>query len=120
MRLTTTPPAADDRATVIYDSRLDEALVSATRSSSSALTLVLRSSGLGVELGCVGSTVVGQVTPPGPAEVELLSRDRRRQMHAITDAVGGFVFEMVSGPFRLHARTPDGGRLATDWMSTAS
>jgi len=117
---TTECPPEENLAVVVYDSRLDRDIVSATRSSAPALMLVMRTPDLAVELGCVGSSLVGQVIPPNPACVELLGSDRRGRVEAATtDGAGGFVFDVVKGLFRLRARTADGVALSTGWLSTA-
>jgi hypothetical protein len=110
----------DDMALVVYDSRADADLSSATRSCTVAHMLVLRSAELGVELEFFGSTVVGQVVPPSSAQVELVGRGRPRARIAATDAVGGFVFEGRTGPFRIKARTNNGKTLQTEWLPIAN
>jgi hypothetical protein len=114
------PGRPDDMALVVYDSRVDADLSSATRSSTVAHMLVLRSAELGVELEFFGSTVVGQVVPASSAHVELVGRGRPRGRIAATDAVGGFVFEGRTGPCRIKARTSSGKTLQTEWLPIAT
>jgi hypothetical protein len=114
------PGQPDDMARVVYDSRVDADLSSATRSSTVAHMLVLRSADLGVELEFFGSTVVGQVVPASAAQVELVGRGRPKARIETTDAVGGFVFEGRTGPFRIRARTSAGKTLHTDWLPIAN
>jgi hypothetical protein len=114
------PGQPDDMARVVYDSRMDADLSSATRSSTVANLLVLRSADLGVELEFFGSTVVGQVVPASTAQVELIRHGRSRPWIVATDAVGGFVFEGRTGPFRIKARTGAGTTLQTEWLPIAN
>lgn len=111
--------ARDDAARIVYDSRLDPDLASATRSSTGTRILVLRSGDLSVELECFGSTVVGQVVPPAAAVVELVGQGRPATQSTETDAAGGFLFGQRVGPFRLRARTRGGRTLRTDWLPVA-
>jgi len=111
--------ASGDLARTLYDSLLDPDLSSATRSSTVTHLLVLGAADLSVELECFGSTVVGQLVPPAPAQVELIGAGRSGDRTTETDAVGGFVFDQRSGPFRLRARTRSGRTLQTQWLPVA-
>ena len=110
---------SDDLARTVYDSRLDPDLASATRSSTATRLLVLRSPEIGVELECFGSTVVGQLVPPMPARVELIGSGPGAVRTTETDALGGFVLDRRTGPFRLRARTAGGTTLQTHWLPAA-
>src|SRR5215204_5776224 len=60
-------------ASLVYDSAVDPRLSALTRAIAAPRTLVFRTDDLAVELELAGRALVGQVVPPGPGEVELLS-----------------------------------------------
>ncbi len=68
-----------------------------------------------------GACLVGQLMPPAPATVSLLSNARRRPVATVTaDELGRFRLELVpSGPVRLRVEVGD-RTVDTSWVSYAS
>ncbi|MGE5830458.1 MAG: hypothetical protein ACM30G_19145 [Micromonosporaceae bacterium] len=62
-----------------------------------------------------GWRIIGQLTPPGPAKVEL--RTRRRSVAAETDTWGRFSAPLEASPFSIRCRWPETARpLVTEWI----
>ena len=77
--------------------------------------LVFHATPLSVELELQSDRLVGQIVPPGPAEVTLESDDGTTA-RVDADELGFFLVPMVrTGSVRLHCETPD-ARLVTDWF----
>jgi hypothetical protein len=60
--------------------------------------------------------LIGQLIPPGEADIELVSGDRVRSLRS--DALGRFSFDEIEpGPVRIVVLGADGQRAAqTEWM----
>lgn len=100
-------------AELSYDSLFDAAL--AVRSDDQDVrALAFSGSAATVELELDGGDVLGQVLPPGPAEVVVQTPDAT---HDLTASAGGFFSAPgpAGRPFRLWFRPVGGGWVVTDW-----
>ena len=59
--------------------------------------------------------MVGQLSPPGPGRVTLITPDGP-QATAVADEVGGFTLPPASGPIRLDCESA-AGRFITEWTT---
>jgi hypothetical protein len=79
-------------------------------------TLVFPGEHVGVEIEVCGGEIEGQLIPPQPGRVALLTEDGTYGT-AIADEVGCFAFRAVPrGRVRLDCFT-DGARLMTEWLT---
>ena len=102
-----------------YDSLLDEPL-SPVRGAQDARLLRFESDDvvLDVEVTVSGDarTLVGQITPPGAAELTV-RHGGEVETQLAADGLGRFVLESVrSGPLSIRCVRPDAGTLYTDWV----
>ncbi|HEY2578757.1 MAG TPA: hypothetical protein VGI74_20830 [Streptosporangiaceae bacterium] len=70
---------------------------------------------LSVELEVDETGMVGQLTPPGPGQVTLITADGP-QATAQADEVGGFSLPPASGPIRLDC-VSGAGHFITEWTT---
>ena len=106
----------DELAQLTYDSDLDDELLAHTRSSVTTRTLVFDSPELAIEIELVGSVLVGQLVPPQPGTVEVVSLSGTNP-DTTADDIGRFVLpDMPRGPVRLRCRKSDGSHVVTDWL----
>jgi hypothetical protein len=68
-----------------------------------------------VEVEVDEAGIVGQLTPPGPGEVTLITADGPHVTVA-TDEVGGFTLPATPGPVRLECVCP-AGHFITEWTT---
>lgn len=68
-----------------------------------------------VEMEVDEAGLVGQLTPPGPGRVTLITADGP-QATVVTDEVGGFSLPPASGPIRLDCEC-GAGRFITEWAT---
>jgi hypothetical protein len=102
-------------AALQYDSRLDSAALvrGGTAVSAAPYTLRFGRQGLAVELTRFESTVVGQLVPAGPGEIQLLTPDGPGDWLP-TDDLGCFRLpDFPRGPVRLRCRS-DGAEILTE------
>lgn len=72
---------------------------------------------LSIEVEVTAGTLLGQIVPPQPGEIQLHNRDGSTQAVAV-DEVGWFVIRPVpDAMFRLHVRTADGSAVITEWVT---
>jgi len=103
-------------ASLVYDSAVDPRLSALTRAIAAPRTLVFRTDDLAVELELAGRALVGQVVPPGPGEVELLSPAGETRSTPV-DGAGRFeIGAAPTGLLRLRCRAAGGAALSTGWM----
>lgn len=106
-------------AALTYDSSLDERLrETVTRAEPASLrALTFTSPQLSIELEITPDSLVGQVVPPQPGEVELHVPGGTNRTVPVDD-VGSFVIRSVSSrSFRLHCRTVTGTSVLTNWIT---
>jgi hypothetical protein len=107
----------DELAALVFDSLWEDKLESASRATVIATrTLAFESDDLSLEIEISDDGVVGQVSPPGPAEVVAERPDGRRStVH--TDELGSFTLRAPgSGPLRFRLRR-DASTAVTDWIN---
>ncbi len=93
----------------------DDALVRGS-GPGAARTLVFHGERLSVEVEIDEIGIVGQLSPPQPAQVTLVTADGR-QSTTQADEVGGFTFPLpASGPLRLDCKVGD-VRFITEWVT---
>ena len=68
-----------------------------------------------VEMEVDETGMVGQLTPPGPGQVTLITANGP-QVTAATDEVGGFSLPPISGPIRLDC-VSGAGHFITEWTT---
>ncbi|MDN3351951.1 hypothetical protein [Actinomadura sp. DC4] len=68
-----------------------------------------------VEVEVAGGRLVGQVLPPGPAEIEVRSAEGTTGVPA--DDLGRFTVASAAGPFSLRLRLAGDRTVVTDWIS---
>jgi hypothetical protein len=103
-------------AELVFDSASDLAGV---RSESGNRQVTFRAPGVEIEVMVIDDErrrLVGQLIPPGEAEIELVSGDAVRSVSS--DAIGRFaVDEIEPGPVRIVVLGADGQRsVQTEWM----
>lgn len=112
------------RARLTYDSFVDdpglqgsEETLLVTRSDTASLrSLTFASEDLSIELEVTQGAVLGQLVPPQPATVEMLTPDKTRTRVDV-DEVGWFTIRpLPTARFRLTCRTAGGINVVTDWI----
>lgn len=103
-------------AALVYDSDLDDALLTRLRSDAAGgRTLVYEVPGLSVELDVSGGGLVGQVLPPQPLDVEVQVPSGTGSRVEV-DELGRFLVAPVpAGPVRLRCHTAEGLHFTTPW-----
>lgn len=109
----------DELAALVFDSLWEDKLESASRSATATRTLAFESDQLSLEIEVSGDGVVGQVSPPGSAEV-IAERPDGRQITVRTDELGSFTLASPgSGPLRFRL-IRSGTTVITDWINVHS
>jgi hypothetical protein len=102
-------------AELLYDSLVDEPLA-VTRSASDTRILAFQGDHIGAEIEISEDAVRGQLLPPQPGRVVLLTADGH-EYPATADEVGCFTVPTVpSSPFRLRCGTAGDAPIVTDWV----
>jgi hypothetical protein len=102
-------------AAIFYDSCLDEAGVRG-QSPGSPRTLAFRGDDLGVEIEVTEAGIEGQLVPPVPGTVTLVTAGGARS-EVTADEVGCFAFPPPGrGPLRLECAVEDRS-FATEWIT---
>jgi hypothetical protein len=108
--------AGRELARMFYDSYLDEAVLVRGDPSVSPRTLVFRSEHVDVEIELGEAGIEGQLVPPGPGRITLVTAAGART-ETTTDEVGCFAFAAPPrGPVRLECSVPAGSFL-TEWIT---
>jgi hypothetical protein len=103
-------------ARMFYDSYLDEAVLVRGPLPGSPRTLVFRGERLGVEIEFSEAGIEGQLVPPAPGTVTLMTPGGA-QSTVTADEIGCFAFPAhLHGPLRLEC-TVDGATFATEWIT---
>ena len=107
-----------DLASLAYDSSADAGLVGATRGLRPAMRELSFTGGeVTLHLQLSETVLQGQVVPPQPAEVEV-HQPGAAPLVVAADEQGWFALAPLPGSrFRLLARTADGSRTVTDWIT---
>jgi hypothetical protein len=101
---------------IFYDSHLDEAALVRGHTPGTPRTLVFHGDDLGVEIEVSDTGIEGQLIPPGPGEVILLTADGTRAT-VTADQVGCFTFTpALRGPVRLDCSL-GAHRFVTEWIT---
>jgi hypothetical protein len=103
-------------AELVFDSATE---LTGVRSEDTARQLTFRAPGVEIEVmvaDAAARRVVGQLIPPGPYTVQLISGDQ--ELAQESDHLGRFTFEPVPpGPVRLTVHSTDGDHVATtEWV----
>ncbi len=102
-------------AELIYDSRREPALVRTDTAALRALTFASPTQTIELEVADHG--LLGQLVPPGRAQIEVQARDGTTA-RATSDELGFFTIPQVpDGPFRLRYRTGSGIDVVTGWIA---
>jgi hypothetical protein len=102
-------------AELIYDSLREPAQVRTDRAELRALTFA--SATQTIELEVTAGGLLGQLVPPGRAQIEVEARDGG-SVNASTDELGFFTIPRVpEGPFRLRYRSAAGVDVVTGWIA---
>ncbi|MFI5952767.1 hypothetical protein [Cryptosporangium sp. NPDC051539] len=103
-------------AGLVFDSDADQPAVGATRAGPGDVrVLVFEAARLSVELEVASDQVLGQLIPPGAAEV-FVESDGGPLIRLNADERGLFVLSpLPEGRIRLRCDTPS-GRILTDWV----
>jgi hypothetical protein len=114
------------QARLTYDSLVDDlalqgdeaGLLVVTRSETAALrSLTFAAGELGIELEVTDDGVLGQLVPPQPATVELVTADQDGRTEVAVDDVGWFTIRPVpTTRFRLVCSTVAGITVVTAWI----
>jgi hypothetical protein len=118
-----------DLAELRYDSSIDGAALVRGPGSGSPRTLVFRGERLGVEIELTGAGIEGQLIPPEPGQVRLLTATGA-PVTTTADGAGCFAFPATAqqnlpraagparrrGPFRIEGSLA-AGRFATQWIT---
>ena len=103
-------------ALLLYDSDLDRAAAVRAPVSGSHRNLVFGSGPLRVEVEIGDAGIEGQLVPPQPGTVRLLTADGAAD-ETTADEVGCFAFPAARrGPIRIECTTP-AGTVATEWIN---
>jgi hypothetical protein len=103
-------------ATMFYDSYLDDAVLVRGHARGAPRTLVFRGEDLGVEIELADGAIEGQLLPPGPGTVTLMTPDGV-VCRATADEIGCFACTAPRrGPVRL-ACSIDGASFTTEWIT---
>ena len=110
----------EELAELLYDSALDEAPLAGVRSEGGPRMLSFGSTGLTVELEVApegaARRLVGQLVPPGPAEVEI--RHQGGSLETTADELGRFAVGGVpAGPMSILCRAQGGPAVGTAWVT---
>lgn len=102
-------------ASLVYDSSVDEGVLVRGAPSEAPRTLAFSAGELSVEIEVTGEGIIGQLVPPGPGDVVLVTRDGP-VASAVADEVGCFSLPRSGGePVRLRC-VCEAGRLETAWL----
>ena len=112
-----------DLAELVFDSLTDSDETALVRGSGPARMLTFQAGGLTIDLEVTGPAgsrgLTGQLTPPGPARVEVRQGGRTRRTEA--DDLGRFTADgLQAGPvsLRCHGAGGTGGPpVVTDWVT---
>jgi hypothetical protein len=103
-------------ARMFYDSYLDEAVLVRGPLPGAPRTLVFRGEDLGVEIEFSEAGIEGQLVPPVPGTVTLMTPGGAHST-VTADDIGCFAFPgKLRGPLRLQC-TVDGASFATEWIT---
>ena len=106
-------------AKLVYDSAMEEVqLAGQVRAEQAQLrALTFTTSELTLEIEVTAEALLGQLVPPEPGEVEVITSKGKAQQAPIDD-VGCFTIRPVpAGSFRLHCRTASGVFVVTNWLN---
>jgi hypothetical protein len=112
-----------DLAELVFDSLTDSAGAALVRGGDQARMLTFQAGGRTIDLEVTGSAgsreLVGQLTPPGPARVEIRQGALARRADA--DDLGRFTAGgLQAGPVSLRCQAtgaPGGSPVVTDWVT---
>jgi hypothetical protein len=109
-----------DLAELRYDSSFDDAALVRGPRSASPRTLVFRGDRLGVELELSDRGIEGQLIPPEPGQVRLMTAAGDPPVTTTADGMGCFAFASAQagrhGPIRIEGSLA-AGRFATQWIT---
>jgi hypothetical protein len=106
-------------AQLTYDSKQDRLQAAVMRSSETASirALTFTSAHLSVELEVTGNSLLGQLLPARPGELEIHTRAGEISTTAV-DEIGCFSVDPIpDSPFRLRCRSADGIDVLTGWIT---
>jgi len=109
----------DELAALVYDSLLDTAGASASRTASEVRVVVFESETLSIEIEILADRIVGQVVPPGDITITIETPDRHN-VRVDVDELGCFTVNTSTfhdsgpGPLRFQIRR-DHQTTVTEW-----
>jgi hypothetical protein len=104
-------------ASLLYDSDLDQSMLVRGPLHGAPRTLVFRRGARGVEIEVSEAGIEGQLVPPEPGEVRLVTASGGEAETTTADEVGCFAFPARRrGPIRIECTLRD-GRIATEWIT---
>jgi hypothetical protein len=105
-------------AELVYDSALEAQSGAAVRAEEAQLrSFTFTSSAVTIEIEVTDKALLGQLVPPQPGEVEVVTSAGSSHAEPI-DEVGCFTIRPVpAGSFRLHCRTATGLFVSTGWLN---
>jgi hypothetical protein len=114
-RVWRSPDLDAELAELIYDSLREPAQVRTDTAELRALTFA--SATQTIELEVTDGGLLGQLVPPGRAQIEVQAR-HADTISATSDELGFFTIPQVpDGPFRLRYRTVSGVDVVTGWIT---
>jgi len=110
----------DELAELLYDSAVDEAPLAGVRSAGGPRMLSFGGADLTVELEVApdgpARRLVGQLVPPGQAEIEI--RHQAGSLETAADELGRFAIGGVpAGPMSIRCRSAKGQAVSTAWVT---
>ena len=105
-------------AQLTYDSNVDQREAAVTRSETASIrALTFTSEHLTLELEVTEDSLLGQLLPPRPGELEIHTRAGDISTTEV-DEIGCFSVDPIpDSPFRLRCRTADGTDVLTGWVT---
>jgi hypothetical protein len=104
-------------ASLLYDSDLDQSVLVRGPLHGTPRTLVFGRGARSVEIEVSEAGIEGQLVPPEPGEVRLVTASGSDAETTTADEVGCFAFPARRrGPIRIEC-TLRGGRIATEWIT---
>jgi hypothetical protein len=105
-------------AQLTYDSNVDQPEAAVTRSETASIrALTFTSEHLTLELEVTEDSLLGQLLPPRPGELEIHTRAGDISTTEV-DEIGCFSVDPIpDSPFRLRCRTADGTDVLTGWIT---
>jgi hypothetical protein len=105
-------------AQLTYDSNVDRHEAAVMRSETASIrALTFTSDHLTLELEVTGNSLLGQLLPPRPGELEIQTRAGGTSATQI-DEIGCFSVDPIpDSPFRLRCRAADGTDVLTGWIT---